>query len=323
MTGTRLLSRRLTFSADVHKSFLDAIAMLVTIGLVVRNCENTINDAVQSITAQDFPKNLTEVIAIDDRCTDETIPRIVKGLDKTGIQLRVFRTSGKGLGAARQLVVNHATGKYIVWVDGDMTLPKDHVRKQVEFMETNPEVGKARARWKSNEKQNLVSSLENVRLLNYESRHSKTSNPASKLVGIGGSICRVDALRQVGGFAVDIIGAGEDVDIAARLMKAGWKLEFTDAEFYHDFKTNWKDLWKQYVWYGYGSHYVGHKHKELFQTWSRTPPVAFAQGVSDSMSAYQVTHRRISFLLPIHNLFKQTAWCLGFLEAHMNGYGHA
>ncbi|MEM5867131.1 MAG: glycosyltransferase [Candidatus Aenigmatarchaeota archaeon] len=39
------------------------------------------------------------------------------------------------------VVVKNASGKYIIWVDCDMILPKDHVQKQVEFMEQNPKVG--------------------------------------------------------------------------------------------------------------------------------------------------------------------------------------
>ncbi len=297
--------------------------MLVTVGLVVRNCEDTINDAVESIANQDFPKELTEVIAVNDGCTDETIPIIINGLRKTGINLRVLSTKERGLGAARQLAVDNASGKYIVWVDGDMELPKDHVRKQVEFMEKHPQVAKARGKWKWKGKETLTANLEKMRLLDYESRHSKTDDPASKFVGIGGSICRVEALRQVGGFTVNIKGAGEDVDIAAKMSKAGWKLEFTEAEFYHGFKKTWSDLWKQYVWYGYGSHFVNHKHVGFFQTWKRTPPAAFVQGIMDSASAYKITNQKISFLLPIQYFFKQTAWCLGFLEAHLGNYGHS
>ena len=52
-----------------------------------------------------------------------------------------------GLGVARQIVVDKACGKYIVWVDDDVTLPKDFVRKQVGYMEQNPHVGIAGARY--------------------------------------------------------------------------------------------------------------------------------------------------------------------------------
>ena len=37
----------------------------------------------------------------------------------------------------------------------------------------------------------------------------------------GANICRIEALRQVGGFEKNIKGAAEDVDIMARIRKKG------------------------------------------------------------------------------------------------------
>lgn len=299
------------------------MTVLVTIGIVVKNCESTIKDTVESIVKQDFPPELTEVILVDDGCQDKTVPTAIDRFSKSKLGVRICRTISNGLGKARQMVVDNAKGKYIIWVDGDMTLSKDHVRRQVDFMKAHPNVAKTRGKWRWTRSNSLVASLESMKLLDYERRHTSPRLLGSMLVGIGGSICRLQALRQVGGFDTQIKGAGEDVDIAAKMLKAGWSLRFSDAEFYHGFKETWNELWNQYLWYGYGTHYVSHKHRGLIQIWTRIPPVAFFSGFSNSIAAYKSNHLKVSLLLPFQNVFKQAAWYLGFIKGHLENYGHA
>jgi glycosyltransferase involved in cell wall biosynthesis len=293
---------------------------LVTIGLCLKNCEATMEETIKGILSQDFPHDQMEIIVVDDGCCDKTISIVVEGLSSLKEQLRMFCTGGKGLGTARQTVVENANSKYIIWVDGDMILPKDHVRKQIDFAEKNPNIGKARGKWQRLQSENLVSLLEEMRLLNYDVKDVDGS--MSNLVGIGGSICRVDALKQVGGFDRDIKGSGEDIDIAARMMKAGWLLCLSEAEFYHKFRESWKGLWDQFYWYGCGAHFLSHKHKNLIPLWEMIPPVAFISGLRLSLIAYKKVYKKVAFLLPLQYFYKQVAWCLGFARSHLNGYGH-
>jgi len=295
---------------------------LVTVGLCLKNCEATIKETIIGILKQDFPSDQMEIIVVDDGSQDRTVSLVVESLSNLKEQLRIFFTKGKGLGTARQLVLENAKGKYIVWVDGDIILPKDHVRKQVEFMEKNPKVGKARARWGILNEGNLVSNLESLRTLERDDLDHHNNAQASRFVGIGGSICRVKALKEAGAFDEYIKGAGEDIDIAVRIKQAGWLLSLSRAKFYHRFRNTWKGLWGQYFWYGYGMHYVGHKHRGLFLFWTEIPPIAFVEGVLRSFTAYKITRWKSAFLLPFLYVFKQTAWCLGAIKSHRDGYGH-
>ncbi len=301
---------------------IETMAVLVTIGLCVKNCEKTISDTVESIVNQDFPSEQTEVIVVDDGCIDRTLPMAIDTLSKAKMKVRVFHTGGSGLGEARQMVVDNAKGKYVIWVDGDITLSRDHERRQVEFMEKHPNVGKARGKWRWVQTGSLAAKLEGMRASDLKPRHDHVELGASKLVGIGGSICRLEALKQVGGFDKCITGAGEDIDLAAKMMKAGWELSFSEGEFFHRTKETWRDLWAQYFWYGYGSHFVSHRYKGVFPTWTRTPPVIFLLGLAHSSIAYRITRRKMCFLLPLQYVFKNTAWYLGFAKAHIESYGH-
>ena len=301
----------------------------VTIGLCAKNSEETVGRAIESIVDQDFPHEPLEAIFVDDGSEDGTLSILSDYAAKMDMPTFVFSSEWRGLGAARQTVVDKARGEYIVWVDSDIILPKDHVRKQVEFMEQNPKVGAARGvdahDWLikdgiQNPKEiNPVQFLEYLGRLNYI--YEKDAFESRRdVLGVGGGIYRSKAIKEVGGFDRQIRGAGEDNDITARMKKAGWLLYLNRAEFYQTFRKTWKALWDQYFWYGYGAHYVYHKHKGLITLWHWIPVVAFASGIRRSIKAYKVTRRKAAFLSSFHFAFKKLAWCLGFAKSHMNKY---
>lgn len=287
----------------------------VTIGICVRNCEETIEEVVNSVADQDFPHNLMEVIIVDDGSMDSTLERVRRFASRSEMCTKVYHQSWKGLGAARNVVVRNASGRYIIWVDGDMKLPRDHVRKQVEFMGNNPKVGAAKARYKLLNSGEIVAVLENSRAFFLRSE-------SLKVVGTGGSIYRVKAIREVGGFDERISGAGEDIDALLRMQKMGWLLSRTEAEFYERFKESWRDLWLEYYWWGYGAHYVWHKHKNAISVIARLPPVSFLTGFARFLFAFKLYRKLIYLLLPIQSVFKDSAWFFGFLGSHRDGCGH-
>jgi glycosyltransferase involved in cell wall biosynthesis len=116
----------------------------ITVGLVVKNCENYIAETIKSILNQDLPQKQLEIIVVDGHSTDKTLSIIKRELTGCQIQTRIF-LENEGLGAARQIVVDNARGEYIVWVDGDITMSMDFFRKLLGFLQQNARFGMARA----------------------------------------------------------------------------------------------------------------------------------------------------------------------------------
>lgn len=283
----------------------------VTIGVCVKNCENLVRDAIESIAEQDFPNELLETIFVDDGSTDKTLAVVNGQVRKLKSAAIVIHQEWKGLGAARNVVLNNSKGKYIVWVDGDMRLSRDFVRTQVEFMEKNPHVGVAKGSY-GMYSANAVSTLENIEFVTTNSERMRRFDPNP--LGTGGSIYRAKAIKEIGGFNDNIKGSGEDADAEFRIRRAGWLLDTTQAVFLERRRSSWRSLWNEYFWHGKGSSGIM-KRKTSTSPYKLLPPVAFVVESIRIVVAYKLTQRKIALLLPLHYAFKRTAWFAGFLQS--------
>ncbi|TRO52429.1 glycosyltransferase [Candidatus Bathyarchaeota archaeon] len=282
----------------------------VTIGVCVKDCESLIGETLDGILAQDYPRTLMECIFVDDGSEDDTLFVIKRYLSKFDIPTKIFHHSWQGLGVSRNIVVDNASGDYIVWVDGDMTLSPNFVRQQVEFMEKHPTSGIAKGKYCLTVQENLVSDLENMEFaISNLRRNSETS---SIPLGSGGSIYRVKAIREVGGFDRNITGSGEDMDAEQRIHKAGWRLNFTSAIFYERRRKTWGSLWKEYVWHGRGFSFLIQRRKQVINPFIMFPPVVLKNEILRVVAAYKLTGRKAALLLPLHYVFRRTAWAIGF-----------
>ena len=290
----------------------------VTVGVCVRNCANLVEGAINSIKYQDFVQELMEVIFVDDGSNDNTLSVINSHVPQMKMQVRVFHQQWRGIGAARNVVVDNARGDYIIWVDGDMRLPSEFVKKQVEYMEERPKVAIGKGKYGIYSGASMVAYLENIEELIDLLECEQTSK--SKPLGTGGSIYRVNVIRKVGGFSENAVGGGEDADAEFRIRKTGWLLQLTPAEFFEMRRNNLKALWNEYFWHGSGGASILPAMKQTHSVLLKLfPPAAVLIEVLLSCTAYKLVHRKAVFLLPFHWIFKRVAWCVGFAMSYVNG----
>jgi len=293
--------------------------VIVTVGLCVKNAEETIKESVNGILAQDFPHQSIELIVVDGCSIDNTLKIIKQQLSSSDIQASFFEEN-TGLGMARQIVVEKAVGNYIIWVDGDVILSHSYIRKQVDFMEKNPEIGITEGTYGICLGTSLVSALENIAYV-LTTRSSYVSR-IGRLAATEGAIWRVKAIRDVGGFDVGIRGAAEDTELSYRIKMAGWKIAVTEEVFQEVCRDTWKSLWDQYFWYGNGAYYMHHKNPRTMNLYVMVPPAGFLAGLLYMFNAYKLTRLKSVLLLPIHYSFKRIAWLFGFIKAQVTKYKH-
>jgi glycosyltransferase involved in cell wall biosynthesis len=296
----------------------------VAIGLCVKNAEKTIRKCAESIVNQNYPKRLVTVLVVDGKSRDKTVEITRKLLLSSGLSSRFYSDNGEGLGAARQIVLDHAHEKYIIWIDGDATIYEDFVREQVKFMEkkTNVSVATGTFVYLKNHGESLPSSLENIEKyvgsITFPQKRSDRGLPPNDT-----SIYRVKALKQIGGFDTSIRGASEDEDVITRMRRKGWGVTVNPNAIYHAFpKATWQSIWKEGAWFGSGQHYLSHKDKTLRVVFHHIPLIIFFGKFKASYVAYKLTSEKKVFLLPLAGVFFTMAWWYGYLQAHLGGYGH-
>ena len=288
----------------------------VTVGLCIKHSGKRVLTALDSISRQNYPHKAMKIVIVDEDEPNGVPPTLKNFFKKTDIKTSIVLVKNKGLGASRQIAIDNAEGDYIVWVDDDFVLKDDFVTKHVEFMEKNPLLAAATA----NETpiRTTFLSLFEVYLITLSKMNTET-------VPLGGfEIFRLKAINQIGGFDLKIRGASEDQDISIRLKNAGWKLAVNNAaEYYRRYRpATWKALWSKNFWYGYGRHFLYHKHKNQASRWELFFPVAFWTGFKQSLKLYKINHEKKVFLLAPFYFFMNAAGFVGFFCADLDGYGH-
>ena len=284
----------------------------VAIGLCVRNCEKTIAETIESIINVDYPRESFRLIVVDGCSTDNTVRVIRDELKGADVNVIFLSDGGRGLSYARQMVVDYCDSKYIVWVDGDNVLPTNFLKSQAKYVEENPKIGFAGVKIVPLGR-SIVSRLQGYQWVIPASDWKKAGYLMGK-TGIQGTICRVEAIKGVGGFDLSIEGAGEDVDLFIRMRLAGWEIGSNNGtRIYHYMRDTWKSLWKESVWWGYGTSYLTSKHEALFPGLKRRAGFAILDCIKLSFKSFRLTKDLACVIMPIHYSIRR----LGFLTGHL------
>ena len=108
----------------------------VTVIIAARNEEANIGRTLDCIVGQEFPRELLEVIVVDDHSTDGT-GNVVKGYADRGVHL-ITLNEGNKLNSYKKFAINKAihasTGEIIVTTDADCRMGTRWLMNVVQFM---------------------------------------------------------------------------------------------------------------------------------------------------------------------------------------------
>jgi glycosyltransferase involved in cell wall biosynthesis len=286
----------------------------VTIGMCGRNCKNIVGFAIRSVAEQDSPHEQMEVIFVDDGSEDGTARIVRDYLSKTDISWRIFATKWQGLGKARNIVIHNAFGDYIVWVDSDEILTRDFVRKQIDTITQNPDVGILTGRMSILEDENPICVLDLIPLVVEYSQQDWKGE--AKFPGTGGATYRIKAARQVGGFDETLNGLGEDIDVASRIRDAGWLILRGQGVFFesHGKLSSWGRLMRRSIEQGIQSRHLYSKSSKFFSIPRMNPFASAVAGCLYAVRGYKVTRKKIVLFLPFHFSIKMLMWFYGFCK---------
>lgn len=107
---------------------------LITIIIPAYNVEKYIERCLESVLSQEL-KNF-EVIIVDDGSSDST-PQICDNYEKRYQNIKVIHKKNSGLGFARNTGLEYAKGEYIVFLDGDDFVGKNHLSNLYNCIKAN------------------------------------------------------------------------------------------------------------------------------------------------------------------------------------------
>ena len=103
----------------------------VSVIIPVYNVGKYISQCIESVIRQTYPH--LEILVIDDGSTDDS-GGICDAFARSDDRIRVFHTQNRGLSSARNLGLDHVTGSYIMFLDGDDWIEPDTA---VTFLQTS------------------------------------------------------------------------------------------------------------------------------------------------------------------------------------------
>lgn len=111
--------------------------MKATVLIDTYNHERFIERAIASVLDQDMPLDDIEILVVDDGSTDRT-PEIVCLFEP---RVRLLRKENGGQASAFNFGFAHARGEIVVTLDGDDWWATEKLRRVLETMDANPDVG--------------------------------------------------------------------------------------------------------------------------------------------------------------------------------------
>jgi len=223
-----ILKKRKKFSEYPRISFI----------IPAYNCEGHIEKTIRSIYAS-YPKDKINLYVVNDNSKDSTL-QILKGLKK---KFKFYLTNQiENLGKTES--INRASklvkDKFIFIVDSDMILNKRGIDDIITRFENNSNLGGVSCRYSevSNRFFRVLQDFEYSML----SLFLLSFNSYSTISLFGGCIAvRKKALNEVRGFTLN--AAAEDIDMALKLKKFGWKVEQSPIAF----QTQAMDTFKRWA----------------------------------------------------------------------------
>ena len=211
------------------------------------NRADELADLLISLQKIDFPKERFEVIISDDGSTDDTETLVKQHIAENKYELHYIRQQNKGPGAARNAGMEKAKGDFFIFVDSDVTVPKNwltDIDKMVTEKEADAFGGPDTYR---DDFPALLKAI-NYSMTSFITTGGLRGKKGKKLAkfyprSFNMGLSR-DLWEKIGGFGG--LRHGQDIEFSHRILKSGAKVVFVaDAPVYHKRRTNLRRFYRQ------------------------------------------------------------------------------
>jgi cellulose synthase/poly-beta-1,6-N-acetylglucosamine synthase-like glycosyltransferase len=230
----------------------------VSILVPAYNEEDHLAKTIRSLLDLKYPKELKEIIVIDDGSTDRTYSIAKK------FPVKVLRNKdNRGKAYSLNKGLKHAKGDIVVCMDADSFVERDALLKTIPYF-YDKEVGAVTGALKVWEPKTFLEKIQDAEyILNILLRKILTILDSVPVTPGPFSLYRKDVLNDVGGF--DENNMTEDMEIALKIHGAGYRIENSpDTEVFTVCPNKVRDLFKQRLRWYRGVLYNSRKYKYMF-----------------------------------------------------------
>lgn len=228
----------------------------VSVVIATRNRLHLLQNCLDSLRIQTYPKNLTEIIVVDDGSTDET-PYYLKSVTQDVPFMKFITKSHGWQSQARNEGIRASRNEFVAIVDDDCTLSSNWLVTMVNKIKAHRADAVGGCIYAPGE--NLVIQfLDYIRALN----PPLLPNGLPKYIVTASGIFRREIFDDVGLFDEQFASSGgEDVDFSIRLNHKGRKLKFSpEGRALHWYTPDITDFLRRYYRYGRGARLAFDKH---------------------------------------------------------------
>jgi glycosyltransferase involved in cell wall biosynthesis len=224
----------------------------VTIAMPAYNEERYIEACIASVQAQDYPRNLIEILIADGRSTDRT-REIIAALAAADPRIHLVDNPARLQAAGLGLMVKQATGDVVVRMDVHCEYAPDYVRRCVEVLErtgADNVGGSQRAKARTAFQRALCAALGSPLGVGGARYRSADAEGYVDTVFLGAFRRRV--FETVGLWDPGAI-TNEDAELNQRILDTGGQIYLSREIVVHYFpRDSFKTLARQYYKYGIG-----------------------------------------------------------------------
>ena len=230
----------------------------VSVVVPVLNAAGEIGRLVESLLAQDYPRDRLEIFVVDNGSTDGT-DDVVAGFDVNLLRARRLQSSY----AARNRALTDVTGEWVAFTDADCFAPPEWLRALL-APPIPDDVGAVAGEIDALELATPVQRLtERFGIMKHaETMHHKAV-PCFSTANVA---VRREVLEKLGGFRDDTRFFGD--------MELSWRMQLEldrrllyrpEAAILHRHRRTWGQLWRHGRGHGRGVAYMKKRHPEIYR----------------------------------------------------------
>lgn len=203
----------------------------VSVIVPVRNEERNIGGCLDSLAKQDYPKELFEIIVVDDHSDDDTA-EVVRSYLGENIRLLINKADAQGKKSAIETGIRNSCSELIFTTDGDSAVPPTWIRGMASYF--SPRVGMVagRAEFSRTEEHSLFHKLQSLEFLGLVATEAGAIGVSFPVTCSASNLAyRRKAFEDAGGFAEGkrLVSGDDDLLMQAIHSKTAWKIVFTVA----------------------------------------------------------------------------------------------